>query len=91
LHCRITETPAETMLIRVSNSGVELAPEELPCLFDKFYRGSNATSTHPGIGLGLALIKRLTEHLGGTLKVESRQAETSFIVTLPMQVDSRTA
>lgn len=58
--------------LQVSNSGVEIPAHELPRLFDKFYR---VPSTDPwkqgGTGLGLALVQKLIQHLGGCIWVRS--------------------
>ena len=73
--------------LKVSNSGVEIPTLELSRIFDKFYR---IPSTDPwkqgGTGLGLALVQKLTEHLGGTIKVESASAQTCFTVEFPISV-----
>lgn len=73
------------MQLQVSNSGVEIPASELPRIFDKFYR---VPSTDPwkqgGTGLGLALVQKLTEHLGGCISVKSEHGSTCFTVELPM-------
>jgi signal transduction histidine kinase len=74
----------EMLQIRVSNSGVELPAQELPRLFDKFYRVTGVDRwKHGGTGLGLALIKRLVEHLRGSIHVESANSLTCFTVQIP--------
>lgn len=53
------------MQIKVSNSGVEIPAQELPCIFDKFYRASSSNlCKQNGTGLGLALVQKLVESLG---------------------------
>jgi PAS domain S-box-containing protein len=70
--------------ITVTNTGVMIAPEELPRIFDKFYRiPSHDPWKHSGTGLGLALVKKLVEYLHGSIRVESNDGQTSFILTLP--------
>lgn len=77
---------SSTIQIQVINSGVEIPQAELPRIFDKFYR---IPSTDPwkqgGTGLGLALVKKLTEHLGGRIWVVSEHGSTCFTVSLPLQ------
>lgn len=73
------------LLIVVSNSGINLPPAELDRIFDKFYRiPSNDPWKHGGTGLGLTLVKRLVEHLQGTITVENVNHCLSFIITLPL-------
>ncbi|MEP0753663.1 GAF domain-containing protein [Trichocoleus sp. Lan] len=68
----------------VSNSGVEIPERELPHIFDKFYRiPSNDPWKQGGTGLGLTIVKRLIAHLKGTLRVESKDRQTCFILELP--------
>ncbi len=78
------QTIHTTLKIQVSNSGVELPPEELPRLFEKFYRITSIDRwKHGGTGLGLALVKRLVEHLNGSIEVESANSLVCFTVYLP--------
>lgn len=71
--------------IGVCNSGVELPVEELARIFEKFYR---LPRTDPwqqgGTGLGLTLARKLAEHLGGSLQVESAQSQICFTLALPL-------
>jgi signal transduction histidine kinase len=54
----------------VKNSGVEIPPNEYSRIFDRFYRIANGDRwKHNGTELGLTLVKKLTEHLGGTIQV----------------------
>lgn len=71
------------ILITVSNSGVEISPSELPKVFDKFYRiPSHDLWQHGGTGLGLALVKRLTEHLQATIHAESTNNRVVFSLVI---------
>ncbi|MCF2972274.1 GAF domain-containing protein [Synechococcus sp. Nb3U1] len=75
-----------TWQLQVANTGVVIPPEELPRVFDKFYRvPKNDPWEHGGTGLGLALSQKVAEHLQGSLWVESEQNETRFILELPLQ------
>lgn len=76
--------PLSLTQICVSNTGVEIPPQEHDRIFDKFYRIPNSDPwKHGGTGLGLALVKKLTEYLGGTIRVVSELGQTSFILELP--------
>jgi signal transduction histidine kinase/DNA-binding response OmpR family regulator len=71
--------------LTVSNTGVEIAPEELPRIFDKFYRIPNKDPwKHGGTGLGLALVKKLVEQMNGKIIVESTNNCTCFVVQMPI-------
>ena len=72
-------------LLTVSDTGVGIPAEDLPRVFDRFYRGSGANRASDGTGLGLAIVKRIVEAHGGSIEVESRLAQGStFRVTLPL-------
>ena len=69
----------------VSDTGEGIAPEDLPRVFDRFYRGDRARTTHGESGLGLAIAKSIIEMHGGTIAAESRPGQgTTMRVTLPV-------
>lgn len=73
--------------LQVINSGVEIPAAELPRIFDPFYRVPSIDPwKQDGIGLGLALVKKLSEHLGGSISVESASGQTCFTVELPLNL-----
>jgi len=73
-------------VLSVSDTGVGIAAEELPRLFDRFHRVANARSrTHEGTGIGLALVQELVRRHEGAVEVESREGEGStFTVRVPL-------
>jgi Signal transduction histidine kinase len=78
------QVKAGIVQLRVSNSGIEIPERELTHIFDKFYRiPNNDPWKHGGTGLGLALVKKLVEHLGGSIQVESLKGQTTFTLQLP--------
>lgn len=82
----VRATPT-TLEIGVKNTGIEIAPEEHDRIFEKFYRiPNNDPWKQGGTGLGLALAQKLTEHMGGTLAVESGQSWTQFTAYLPWEI-----
>ena len=67
----------------VTDTGEGIPASQLDRVFEPFWRGDGARST-PGAGLGLALAKRITETLGGDIRVDSPPREgTRFAVVLP--------
>ncbi|MFP5501813.1 MAG: sensor histidine kinase, partial [Candidatus Sericytochromatia bacterium] len=84
---RLTASPREGgLVLSVSDTGVGIAPEALPSLFDRFYQeDSSRTRRHGGLGLGLSISRSLVEGMNGRLEVHSRLGEgTTVIVTLPL-------
>jgi signal transduction histidine kinase len=74
--------------ICLCNSGVEISPEELPRIFDKFYRiPSHDPWKQGGTGLGLALVRRMVTRLNGTIEAESGQGETCFRIIFPFGLE----
>ncbi|MFL5757623.1 MAG: ATP-binding protein [Chloroflexota bacterium] len=71
--------------IEVVDTGVGIDPDELPRIFERFYRGSRANEARStGSGLGLAIVQSIVEMHHGTIEVESRVGGGSrFVVTLP--------
>jgi two-component system phosphate regulon sensor histidine kinase PhoR len=70
----------------VTDTGIGIAPEDLPHVFERFYRADPARSGG-GAGLGLAIVKGLVEAQGGQVGVESTPGQgASFWFTLPQAV-----
>jgi signal transduction histidine kinase len=78
--------------ISVSDTGCGIAPEDLPKVFEKFYRGVSVPPDARGAGLGLAIAKSLVELHGGRIWVESVQwGGSSFSFTIPAHPPGETA
>ena len=73
--------------VRVSDKGPGIPPEDLPHIFERFYRGDKSGSGQkPGVGLGLSIARFIVEKHGGTLDVESAVGHGSaFTITLPLE------
>ena len=73
--------------IVVRDTGIGIAPEKLPTLFEKFTQADNsATRRFGGTGLGLAICRELTQMMGGSIVVTSREGKgTVFTVELPLE------
>lgn len=78
----LTQSKKKTVL-SVCNQGNRIADEDLPHVFDRFYRSDKSRTNSAGsFGLGLAITKEMVERLGGTISVTSSQEEgTVFSVT----------
>jgi PAS domain S-box-containing protein len=73
--------------ISVQDTGIGISPEFLPCAFDRFRQWDGTTSrSHDGLGLGLAIARRLVELHGGEIRADSAGLGhgSTFTVTLPM-------
>lgn len=79
------DAPAGWIVMRVADDGMGIAPEELDQIFELYKQaGQSANRRYRGTGLGLAVVRDLTELHGGTVTVESRVKEGStFTVRIP--------
>ncbi len=78
------EMGATQVVLRIRDFGIGIAAEDLPRVFDAFYRGKNVGNI-PGTGLGLAIVKKAVELHSGTISVESQLgAGATFTITLPV-------
>ena len=77
----------DAVAFTVRDSGIGIAPGDLPHIFERFWRADPArsrTGDRPGTGLGLAITKWIAEAHGGTITVQSRPGRgTVFVVRLP--------
>ena len=78
----------EQVQLVVRDTGIGIAPEKLPLIFDRFYQADNhLTRSFEGTGVGLALVRELTDLLGGTITANSEPGVGStFIVRLPVEI-----
>jgi signal transduction histidine kinase len=79
-----TRTPGELM-ISVADTGIGVSHDDLPLLFEEFFRGKDrGPAETSGTGLGLAICKRIATEMGGSIEVESQVGVGSvFRVRLP--------
>lgn len=78
-------TTGDRLQLSVTNSGAEIPEQELSQIFRKFYRIPKADQWQQGgTGLGLAVVRKLTERLGGGIQVSSEAGLTCFTVELPV-------
>ncbi|MEO0724928.1 MAG: tetratricopeptide repeat protein [Bacteroidota bacterium] len=76
----------EALQIEVEDTGIGIAPENLPYIFDRFYQeDDSATRVGEGTGIGLALSQELVKLMGGAIKATSELEEGSvFTILLPI-------
>lgn len=66
------------VIVTVANDGAPVAPQELPYIFDRFFKGKGGQS-----GIGLSIVKSVIEKLNGTVTVISNDQGTSFRIIFP--------
>ena len=77
----------QAVTIQVQDEGPGIPDEDIPYIFDKYYRGAQANKGEHGAGLGLALVKAIVEAHGGEIKVQNVPVGGAiFTVTLPPSV-----
>jgi len=82
------ERDGETVVVNVADEGPGLAPEDIPHVFEKYYR-ANSAMMRSGAGLGLHLVKRIVDRHGGTVAVDSAPGRgATFTVRLPQRQEA---
>ena len=78
------EARRSDVLVSVSNTGQAIPQQDLPHLFERFYRVEKSRDrAHGGAGIGLAIVKQLVEGTGGRVGAESQAGITRFWFSLP--------
>lgn len=92
VHLAVTALDGERFELAVQDSGIGIAPDKLPLLFQRFSQIDNSATRHySGTGIGLALVKDLVELMGGEVGVNSEPGRGScFFVRLPLGVEQNT-
>lgn len=77
-------------LVSVSDNGPGISPQDLPYIFERFYRGEKARTRSKdgkGFGLGLSIAYWIVKNHNGSIEVDSKPGEgTTFIVNLPLSI-----
>ena len=75
-----------TVSVKIMNHGNPISSEDIPYIFDKFYRSdSSRSSSTGGTGLGLAIAKNIIDIHNGNIFVTSHHDKTTFVITLPKE------
>ncbi|HLD99516.1 MAG TPA: HAMP domain-containing sensor histidine kinase [Bdellovibrionota bacterium] len=80
----VSESTGAGVQVDVTNSGVDIARDELSKIFDRFYRGANSVKQQ-GMGIGLHVVKKVVEAHRGDVNVSSESGKTIFRVRLPVK------
>jgi len=79
----------DSIVLSVVDSGVGIAAEHVPYVFDRFYKADAARANHSdGSGLGLSITKAIVQRHGGSIHVASVPGRTAFTIVLPYQQDA---
>ncbi|HEX6742609.1 MAG TPA: HAMP domain-containing sensor histidine kinase [Solirubrobacteraceae bacterium] len=80
---RVEVTVSADGIVAVRDHGPGVPPEDVPLIFDRFYRGATARG-RSGSGLGLAIVRQVAESHGGSVRVESPEdGGARFVLALP--------
>ncbi len=90
IQIKLARSGGKHLKFEITNGGKGISPEDLPHIFDRFYRADTSRTTG-GTGLGLSLAKKIVEMLEGELSVTSAvDRDTTFTVLLPITKNART-
>jgi signal transduction histidine kinase len=86
IHMSILQSGKDHWTLGVTDSGIGIPEDELPSIFEAFRQvDSTATRKYGGFGLGLSIVKQLSELMGGNITVSSKLgAGSTFMVSLPL-------
>lgn len=83
------KTLEDEIRVRIEDEGIGIAPEDMPYIFDKFYRGEKSRNkSYGGAGLGLSICKTIIEAHGGEIWINSKEGEGTKIYFTIKTVDN---
>lgn len=85
IEIRLSEYQGQAM-VEVCDQGIGIPPEDLPHLFEPYYRGEGNLTK--GTGLGLSIVWALVQLMGGTIEVQSQPGDTVMRFTLPLAAEA---
>lgn len=78
----------DAALLSVRDTGMGIPADDLPHIFDRFYRGANAITTTSGTGIGLSTARQIVERHGGAITAASIEGKGStFVIRLPLALE----
>lgn len=83
IQVELKKQPNGSVQFAVTNTGITISKEDLPHVFERFYRSDPARSGEGGFGLGLAIAKSIVERHHGTIHAESACGVTKFAAIFP--------
>jgi signal transduction histidine kinase len=79
-----TRRKRDTVIVEVADNGIGIPPEDLPNIFERFYRSDTSRSKETGFGLGLPIVKTIVDSIGATIDVTSQlRRGTTFTLRIP--------
>ncbi|NCU02815.1 MAG: response regulator, partial [Chitinophagaceae bacterium] len=86
VHVSLTAITGNAIKLEVSDNGPGVPPDQQKKIFDRFYQvDDSSTRNAGGTGIGLSLVKELTELMEGTITLQSKPGETNFTVSIPVK------
>jgi len=83
---------SQQLMIQVSDNGLGIKKENLPYIFDRFYKKNSPEEELEGTGLGLAIVKQIVQSHKGEIWAESKENEgTTFYIVLPVSFNQKKA
>lgn len=82
------EKVEKKLILKVSDTGIGISEDDLPYIFERFYRADKSRSTKTGgTGIGLTITRELIQSMNGTIDVSSQGKGTKFTVQLPNKIN----
>jgi signal transduction histidine kinase/CheY-like chemotaxis protein len=92
IDCTVNELPCDrkgygSYVLTVEDTGIGMSPEFISHIYDEFTRENSTTVSHiQGTGLGMTIVKKLTDLMGGSVNIESQKGKgTKITVSIPMK------
>ena len=82
-----TAREGKNVRFTIANNGPRIAENDLPYIFERFYKADKAHTSGGGTGLGLSICQRIMQQHGSKIEVRSDDSETAFEFVLPMSGD----